>query len=527
MEMPQTMRHLVLINPRFPPSYWGFEYALPMFGKKAAMPCSALPLIAALTPPGYRVTIMDENIEPIDYELAAKADIVGLTGMSVQRFGVMEILKELKRRGAFTVVGGPWVTVKEDYFGELADVIFVGEAEESWPRFIGDWEAGRHRKRYEQTEKTDMSRVPAPRYDLLKMNRYLFGSIQLSRGCPFQCEFCDIIVTFGRRPRFKTLEQILVELESLRQQKMEIVFIVDDNLIGSRQFIRSVLPEIAAWQKRNGFPFIFAAEASLDLAEEDDLMRMMMEANILSVFIGVESPNEEALFETKKFQNLSKKITLTERIHKVQNSGLEVWCGMIVGFDNDDASIFDRQREFLKKSRMTDVMIGMLYAIPKTPLYSRLAAVGRLDTADGSAYGTNVVPLKMSRETLRDGYVRLMQDLYQPGAYFERLEAFTGMPTFQFAPSRAGYLREHFATRVMHQMKYWMGSAFVFLQLMRLAGDPVLRKEYRLRAKKVLKKRLDPTLLFGHLLKCAMHYHYFTMAKQMASEESAIVNSYQ
>jgi len=521
------MRHLVLINPQFPPSYWGFEYALPILRKRSAMPIGALPLIAALTPPGYRITIMDENVEPIDFELASKADIVGVTGMSVQRIRMMEVLTELKRRGAFTVAGGPWVTVKEDYFGEMADVIFVGEAEESWPRFLEDWEAGRYQKRYEQAEKTDMSRVPAPRYDLVKMNRYLLGGIQFSRGCPFQCEFCDIIVTFGRRPRLKTVEQILAELDRLHRHKMETVFIVDDNLIGNRQFIRSVLPEIAAWQKRHGFPFVFAAQASLDLAEEEDVMRMMIEAGILSVFIGVESPNEEALRETRKFQNLSKKITLLERIRKVQDAGLEVWCGMILGFDHDDASIFDWQRDFLKKSRITEAMIGMLYAIPKTPLYSRLAVAGRLDTADVSAHGTNVVPLKITREALREGYVRLMHDVYQPAAYFERLEAYTGTPTFQCAPGRAQYLREHPGARVTTQVKYWIRSGFVFLQLMRLARDPILRREYRLRAKQALRKRLDPAHLFAHLIKCVKHYHYFTMAKGMADEQRPTVNTFQ
>src|SRR5205807_1837030 len=172
----------------------------------------------ALTPPGHTVTLLDENVEPIDFDRVATADVVGVTGMSVQRFRMREILGELKRRGAFTVVGGPWVTVQEDYFGPLADAIFVGEAEETWPRFLEEWAAGRPARRYEQAERTDMTRVPAPRFDLLKMRRYAFGSVQFSRGCPFQCEFCDIIVVFGRRPRLKTSRQIIAELEALRQQ---------------------------------------------------------------------------------------------------------------------------------------------------------------------------------------------------------------------------------------------------------------------------------------------------------------------
>ena len=248
------MADIVLINPKFEISFWGLEHALPFVGKRANMPVAALPLLAALTPAQHTVTIIDENVEPIDFDRCARADIVGVTGMSVQRHRMREILTELKRRGVFTVVGGPWITVKEDYFGELADVIFIGEAEETWPRFLADWAAGHAAKRYEQADKTDLSRVPAPRLDLIKMNRYAFGSVQFSRGCPFQCEFCDIIVTFGRRPRLKTAPQIIAELEGLRAQNQSFVFIVDDNLIGNKKAIKAVLHDVIAWQRANGYP---------------------------------------------------------------------------------------------------------------------------------------------------------------------------------------------------------------------------------------------------------------------------------
>src|SRR5262245_21126651 len=205
--------HILMLNPRFEVSYWGLEHALPLFGKRANLPVAALPLLAALTPPPHTVTLIDENVEPIDFDAVAQADIVGITGMSVQRFRMREILRELKQRGAFTVVGGAWVTVSEEYFCGLADVIFVGEAEDTWPVFLRDWRAGQHKPRYQQTTPTDMTRVPPPRFDLLKMQYYAFGSLQISRGCPYQCEFCDIIVTFGRRPRLKTAAQFLTEVD--------------------------------------------------------------------------------------------------------------------------------------------------------------------------------------------------------------------------------------------------------------------------------------------------------------------------
>ena len=416
------MADIVLINPRFEVSYWGMEHALPLMGKRANLPVSCLPLLAALTPAGHTVTLIDENVEAINFDRCAKADIVGITGMSVQRFRMKEILGELKRRGVFTVIGGPLVTVQEDYFDDQPDAIFVGEAEQTWPRFLEDWARGEAKARYEQAEKSDMSKVPTPRFDLLKMHHYLFGSLQFSRGCPFQCEFCDIIVTFGRRPRIKTSEQVIAEVEALHAQKVRIAFVVDDNLIGNKRAIKPVLRDLVAWQQRKGYPLTFFTEASIDLADDPELMELMVDANIIAVFIGIESPNEASLRETKKFQNVRAGGTIVEKVHRIQDAGLEVWCGMILGFDNDDESIFDAQRTFIRETRISNTMIGMLYAIPKTPLHARLAEEGRLDLADEPEFGTNVIPLKISRERLRDGYVEVMSDLYQPDAYFDRLD---------------------------------------------------------------------------------------------------------
>ncbi len=367
------MANIVFINPRFEVSFWGMEHALPLFGKKANMPVGCLPLLAAITPPGHQVTLVDECVEPLDFERLAQADIVALTGMIVQRARMREILVELKRRGVFTVVGGAWISVQEDAFGDLADVIFVGEAEDSWPRFLADWTEGRHAERYEQDEKTDMTRVPTPRYDLVKMDQYLFGSVQFSRGCPFQCEFCDIIVTFGRRPRLKTSAQVITELEALRAQGCRTVFVVDDNLIGNKKAVKVLLRALIEWQRAHGYPMILFTEASLDLAEDAELMQLMGEANIAGVFIGIESPNEASLQETKKYQNVRQGDTILDRVHRIQSHGIEVWCGMILGFDHDDPAIFDATVTFVREARIAHAMVGMLHAIPKTPLHARLA----------------------------------------------------------------------------------------------------------------------------------------------------------
>jgi radical SAM superfamily enzyme YgiQ (UPF0313 family) len=520
------MANIVLVNPRFELSYWGLEHALPLLRKRASMPVAGLALLAALTPSEHSVTIVDENIEPLDFDRLARADIVGVTGMNVQRSRMRQILAELKKRGAFIVVGGPWITVKEDYFSDMDPVIFVGEAEETWPRFLQEWEKGSWDRRYEQTDNTDMSRVPVPRYDLLKMHHYLFGSVQFSRGCPFQCEFCDIIVTFGRRPRLKNFAQVREELSALRARRMRIVFIVDDNLIGNKKAIKPLLRDLVSWQKENGFPFLFVTEASLDLAEDEEMMRLMLEANILSVFVGIESPNEESLKETKKYQNLHKGSDLIGRVSRIQNAGLEVWCGMILGFDHDDRTIFDWQRRFIHDSHIVHAMVGMLSAIPKTPLYDRLASEGRLDYEDEPEFGTNVIPVRMSREELRDGYVQIMKDIYHPDAYFERLDGFIVRQKFRFAPSHAEYLRHHPAARIKVNLLSVLQSGFLFWQLMRKVPDQGLRAEYRRRARRVLLSERDPAMLFGYLLKCAMHYHHHTIAKQMAERMTAVVNPY-
>jgi radical SAM superfamily enzyme YgiQ (UPF0313 family) len=520
------MADIVIINPRFKVSYWGLEHALPLLGKKANLPVACLPLLAALTPSEHTVTLLDENVEPIDYERLARADIVGVTGMSVQRFRMREILTELKQRGVFTVVGGPWVSVQEDYFGELADVVFIGEAEETWPQFLSDWTQGRHQARYEQADKTDMTKTPTPRFDLLKMRHYLFGSLQFSRGCPFQCEFCDIIVTFGRRPRYKTSAQVIAELEALRAQHMRIVFIVDDNLIGNKKAVKVLLRDLIAWQEANGYPLVFFTEASLDLAEDSELLELMVDANIHSVFIGIETPNEASLRETKKYQNVRQGGTILDRIHTIQDAGIEVWCGMILGFDHDDASIFDAQRNFIREAGIAHAMVGMLHAIPKTPLHARLLAEGRLDPADEPAFGTNIVPLRIGREELRAGYVGVLQDLYEPEAYFGRVEDLYLRRRIALGRGQARYWQRHPSQWLKARVADLLRAVVLQARLLWHVPERALRGEYLRRVGRLLMVRRDPTVLVHYLVKCAMHYHHHKMARQMACAQGTVVNSF-
>ena len=519
------MADIVLINPRFEISYWGMEHALSFAGKQANLPVACLPLLAALTPAEHTVVLMDENVEPIDWERCARADIVGVTGMSVQRFRIKEILAELKARGCFVAVGGPWVTVREDYFGELADVIFVGEAEDTWPRFLKEWAQGLHQIRYEQLDKTDMTKVPTPRFDLLKMNRYAFGSLQFSRGCPFQCEFCDIIVTFGRRPRVKTSNQVLAELDAIRKSGMRIVFVVDDNLIGNKKVIKQVLRDVIAWQEKHNYYLTFFTEASIDLADDAELMELMTRANFIATFIGIESPDEASLREAKKFQNVRSGGTLLEKVRRIQDAGMEVWCGMIMGFDHDDPTIFDRQIEFIQDSRIAFSMNGMLSAIPKTPLYDRLAADGRLDYSDPCEYGTNVVPLHMSQEQLRDGYFRVLNELYSPASYFARTEALFLQPNFEIGFKK---VKNWLTTprQIPYEFMLFLQAVGLFIRLMTRVPSAALRREYRRRLWRFLKVHRRPGIVVFYLFHMAMHYHAFRLAKDMATRESKLVNSF-
>jgi radical SAM superfamily enzyme YgiQ (UPF0313 family) len=518
------MADIVLISPRFYPTYWGLEYALPLFRKQALLPPLNLATVAALTPPEHTVTIIDENVEDIDYERCARADIVGVTGMAVQRERMRAIISELKRRGIFTVLGGPWVTVSPEDLGGLVDVMFIGEAEETWSQFLDDWSQGRHQVRYEQPDKTDMSVLPPPRLDLLPMDKYLYGSLQVSRGCPFTCEFCDIIVIFGRRPRLKSAEQVCAELDGLAAAGVHDAFIVDDNLIGNKKAIKPILREIIRWQEAHGYPLSFVTEASIDLAEDEEMMQLMIDANIDAVFVGIESPNEEALRETKKIQNLTDRSgTALDKIHRIQDAGLMVWGGTIVGFDHDDESVFELHREFIQQSRISQMIVQMLYAIPQTPLHKRLAAEGRLRESYlmsnwGSAAASNVVPLRISQQALREGYLKLLRDLYTPEAFFARMDAVCLDTKWLPSSARTSYLRRR------RQYRRWLrlrvGAAiqalYVFVQLMRCVPEAGLRREYRRRIWKALLRRPNPRLIRIYCICCAAHFHYDRLITQLS-----------
>lgn len=416
---------LLLINPRFQDSFWSFAWLFEKISrdKKAVNPPLGLATVAALTPKDWEVTIIDENVEPIDWNF--EADIVGVCGMQVQFERQKEIIAHFRGRGLYVVVGGSYASLcPEEYTdpNDLADTVIAGEAEYTWPEFCRDYERGVPRKTYRETGEINLHDSPPPRYDLLKLPLYTDVAVQFSRGCPFRCEFCDIIVIFGRKPRTKSLEQIERELDLLRRLGIQRVFFVDDNLIGHLPECRKLLAFLAEYQKRHDYQFSFGTEASINMAGDRPLMELFREAHFEWVFIGIESPSEEALLETKKTQNVRQ--DLLESVRTIYSYGIHVLAGFIIGFDADDETIFERQYRFIMDSGIVVSMVGLLVAIPKTPLYERLQKTNRLNpvfapTNTGSS--TNVIPTRMSYQRLIEGYRELHGRLVEESAIFRRI----------------------------------------------------------------------------------------------------------
>jgi radical SAM superfamily enzyme YgiQ (UPF0313 family) len=412
---------LYMIAPKNPESFWTFDRILPSLGKRCVFPNLALPTIAALTPAPHEVTLCDENVEPIDFD--TDAHVIGITGFVIHKRRMLEIAAEFRRRGKLVVAGGPFATLCPEELAEHVDVIFVGEAEYSWPQFVRDYESGEWRTEYRQDEKPSMLDSPSPRFDLLKVDRYRSMAIQFGRGCPFNCEFCDIIVMYGRRPRTKSVAQVLGEVASVHALGVTNIFVVDDNFIGNKKEAKALLTALAEWQEARGYPIEFMTEVSLNVAQDAELLRLLRRAHFTVVFVGIESPRPASLQETNKTQNMREDIVTS--VHRIQAAGIEVMAGMIVGFDNDDPSIFEEQFRFIQEARIPISMTGMLNAVPKTPLHARLKAAGRLvaDSVGDQFVFTNIVPSGMSAVELYEGYRNLLNRLYDYRHYRERAMA--------------------------------------------------------------------------------------------------------
>jgi radical SAM superfamily enzyme YgiQ (UPF0313 family) len=415
---------ILLINPRFPESFWSFKWAVDNImpgGIRTINPPLGLATLAALCPPGWEIEIIDENIETIP--LNPTADIIGICGMGVQFQRQKELLRFYRNRGYYVVAGGSYASLCPEYFETLADTVVAGEAEYIWKKFCADFEKGAPQKLYRECEEVSLEDSPTPRFDLLKLDKYQAVSLQFSRGCPYRCEFCDIIIMFGRKPRVKSFEQVGRELDELRKLGVTNVFFVDDNLIGNKPVAKKLMAYLRDYQKEHNYKFLFGTEASLNIAQDDELLDLFTKANFGWVFIGIESPDEESLKETLKFQNT--RANILDSIRHVYSYGIEVLAGFIIGFDNDTLRTFDLQYNFIQNSGIQAAMIGLLTAVPKTPLYERLEKDGRLikdaSGTDNTKLGTNLLPKQMTYEEMVNGYRDLYFRLLEDGVIADRI----------------------------------------------------------------------------------------------------------
>jgi radical SAM superfamily enzyme YgiQ (UPF0313 family) len=416
-----SVLNVLLVWPRFPSSFWSFDGILDLIRIETNHPPLGLLTVGALCPKSWTLKLIDRSFEDLRDTDILWADLVMISGMLVQKDDIRETLLRARALGRRTMIGGPFASSQPELLLELADHVVVGEPDEVFPEIAADVERGSAKRLYLVSEKPDVSKTPPPRFDLLKLGKYASMGVQFSRGCPFQCEFCDIITIYGRKPRTKRPSQLLAELDRLYELGWrEEVFIVDDNFIGNHKLALELARELEAWQKAHDYPMLFYTEASIDLAQKLKLIEAMVKANFFYVFIGIESPSPESLAEAKKFQNL--RGDPLESVRFIQNQGLWVTAGFIIGFDSDTESVFEQQRDFIERAAIPWAMVGFLQAPPTTPLFDRMLKEDRLlmeSTATSNFDPPNfrtLIPLPV----LLKGFRGLLLSLYDAPAFYDR-----------------------------------------------------------------------------------------------------------
>ncbi len=459
--------NVLLVYPGIPDNtYWSFRYALSFEGKRAAQPPLGLMTVASMLPAAWSKRLVDMNVERLRDSHLAWADVVLLSAMLVQRESLASVITRCRQRGLRTVVGGPITSsLPPSVIG--ADHAVIGEAEDIMPTLVRDIEAGTAKPVYQASERPALDHTPPPDLSLIRMRRYSTMTLQYSRGCPFQCEFCDIIEIYGRKPRTKAVRQVLTELDRLHAAGWrEGVFLVDDNFIGHKQRAKELLRALIDWQADHHHPFRFITEASLNLADDPELLQLFEAAGFTSVFLGIETPNESSLLSSRKLQNTGR--DLLTSIRAIQRHGIDVMGGFILGFDSDGEDIFDRLAEFIQSSAIPIAMVGLLQAIPGTRLYRRLVEEGRIlaaGTGDNMAIQLNFLP-HMNASSLVEGYRSVLSRIYSCEAYYERVTSFLAQcQSPNLIPHRASLSFSHLRALLAslfrqgildrHRLTYW------------------------------------------------------------------------
>ena len=417
--------NILLVYPEYPDTFWSFRHALKFVSKKASFPPLGLLTVAAMLPREWNKKLIDMNADDLKDDDIIRADYVFISAMSIQSDSTDQVIERCRKLNTKIVAGGPLFTSSAELYSDVDHLVLI-EAEITLPRFLQDLSHGTPLKKYTTDDWAEITTTPLPQWDLIRMKNYSSMNVQYSRGCPYDCDFCDITVLYGRRPRTKSKEQVIAELDTLYYSGWRgPVFFVDDNFIGNKvKLKKEILPAIAEWMDKRKSPFFLNTEASINLADDDNLMKLMVRAGFEAVFIGIESPNEESLVECNKNQNRNR--DLISSIKRIQDFGLEVQGGFIVGFDNDPPSIFEKLTNFIQESGIVTAMVGLLNAPKGTKLEKRLENEGRLlkdFTGNNTDFSINFIP-QMSHKTLLDGYKKILDKIYSPQYYYERVTRF-------------------------------------------------------------------------------------------------------
>jgi radical SAM superfamily enzyme YgiQ (UPF0313 family) len=490
----------LLIYPEFPDTFWSFRYALKFIHRRASSPPLGLLTIAAMLPEAWEKRLVDMNVESLDDDDLRWADVVFISAMSVQKESAKGVILRCKTAGVRIVAGGPLFTTEHETFGDV-DHLVLNEAEITLPRFLEDFENGVAGRFYTTDQWADIRTTPIPLWRLVNMKYYASINIQYSRGCPYNCEFCDITLLCGRKPRTKDKDQVIREMESVYASGFRgQIFFVDDNFIGNKKKLKEeLLPAIIEWMERKKHPFTFNTQASIELSDHKDLMEMMVRAGFDVVFIGIETPHEQSLAECSKFQNKNR--DLLASVRTIQKSGLEVQGGFIVGFDNDPPTIFDSQIRFIQASGVVTAMVGILIALPRTQLYERLKKERRLLTetsGNNTDFSTNFIP-RMDYDLLISGYRKVLSTLYSPRTYYERIRTFLREyipPQKKMFHFRFNYLAAFIKSMIVlgvmgkERFQYWRLLFWTVFTRPRLLPQAVTLSIYGFHFRKVFEKRL-------------------------------------
>jgi radical SAM superfamily enzyme YgiQ (UPF0313 family) len=465
---------VLLVCPEYPDTFWSFKHALRFVSKGAGQPPLGLLTVASLLPPEWEKRLVDLNVRPLADEDLRWADLVFLGGMAVQVESARRVIQRCHEAGTPIVAGGPLFTARHEDFDGV-DHFVLNEAEITLPLFLDDLRRGSPKHVYTTTEWADLTTTPLPMWDLVDPRHYATMNIQYSRGCPYDCEFCDITVLFGHAPRTKSAEQVIAEMDAiLRTGWRGHLFFVDDNFIGNRvKLKREVLPRIVRWMEEHGHPFSLGTEASLNLSDDPELLDLMAQAGFEEVFVGIETPNVESLEECRKTPNRNR--DLLASVRTLQQAGLQVQAGFIVGFDSDPPAIFDQMIRFIEESGIVVAMVGLLSAPVNSRLHERLGRENRLlhaFTGNNTDFTMNFVP-RMDPRTLLDGYRRVVRTLYSPAAYYRRVKGFLetqGRPAQHRAPVEVVHVRALLESMLMlgvlgrGRLAYWRLVAWSLLR---------------------------------------------------------------